>query len=181
MLHVLAAFAPHAFYLPGVAPKEYQEGDAVQVKVNKLSSAVTQLPFDYYRLPHCRPAELVNMVENLGEVLHGSMIQNSAYELQMGKSDFKVLCKKDLTKREAMQFALRIRQDYRVHMIMDNLPAATRMISELPDGKTVTMYDRGYRLGFVGAKEFPGTKPGVAYLNNHLRFIIKCRTSGSVR
>ena len=101
MLHVLAAFAPHAFYLPGVAPKEYQEGDAVQVKVNKLSSAVTQLPFDYYRLPHCRPAELVNMVENLGEVLHGSMIQNSAYELQMGKSDFKVLCKKDLTKREA--------------------------------------------------------------------------------
>ena len=134
MLHVLAAFAPHAFYLPGVAPKEYQEGDAVQVKVNKLSSAVTQLPFDYYRLPHCRPAELVNMVENLGEVLHGSMIQNSAYELQMGKSDFKVLCKKDLTKREAMQFALRIRQDYRVHMIMDNLPAATKMIAEMPDG-----------------------------------------------
>ena len=123
MLHVLAAFAPHAFYLPGVAPKEYQEGDAVQVKVNKLSSAVTQLPFDYYRLPHCRPAELVNMVENLGEVLHGSMIQNSAYELQMGKSDFKVLCKKDSAKREAMQFALRIRQDYRVHMIMDDLAA----------------------------------------------------------
>ena len=173
MLHVLAAFAPHAFYLPGVAPKEYQEGDAVQVKVNKLSSAVTQLPFDYYRLPHCRPAELVNMVENLGEVLHGSMIQNSAYELQMGKSDFKVLCKKDLTKREAMQFALRIRQDYRVHMIMDNLPAATRMISELPDGKTVTMYDRGYRLGFVGAKEFPGTKLKQPYINNHLRFIVK--------
>ena len=35
------------------------------------------------------------------------------------------------------------------------------------------MYDRGYRLGFMGAKEFLGTKPGVPYLNNHLRFIIK--------
>ena len=58
-------------------------------------------------------------------------------------------------------------------MIMDNLPAATRMISELPDGKTVTMYDRGYRLGFMGAKEFPGTVPKTPYLNNHLRFIIK--------
>jgi hypothetical protein len=53
------------------------------------------------------------------------------------------------------------------------LPQATRMISELPDGKTVTMYDRGYRLGFMGAKEFPGTVPGRPYLNTHLRFIIK--------
>jgi transmembrane 9 superfamily protein 2/4 len=35
------------------------------------------------------------------------------------------------------------------------------------------MYDRGYRLGFMGAKEFPGTTPKVPYLNNHLRFIIK--------
>jgi len=56
---------------------------------------------------------------------------------------------------------------------MDNLPAATRMISELPDGKVVTMYDRGYRMGFMGAKEFLGTKPKVPYLNNHVRFIIK--------
>ena len=47
------------------------------------------------------------------------------------------------------------------------------MISELPDGKTVTMYDRGYRLGFMGAKEFPGTTPQLPYLNNHLRFIVK--------
>ena len=28
----------------------------------------------------------------------------------------------------------RVRQDYRVHMIMDNLPAATKMIAEMPDG-----------------------------------------------
>merc|ERR1719181_337599 len=101
------------------------------------------------------------------------MIQNSPYELYMQKSDFKVLCKVSLTAAEAKLFAKRIKNDYRVHMIMDNLPAATRMISELPDGKAVTMYDRGYWLGFVGAKEFPGTKPGVPYLNNHLRFIIK--------
>jgi len=170
---LLLAGAAQAFYLPGVAPKEYLENEKVEVKVNKLSSSVTQLPFDYYNLAFCKPKDLKNSVENLGEVLHGSMIQNSPYELFMQKSDFKVLCKVDLTKKQAENFAKRIKNDYRVHMIMDNLPAATRMISELPDGKTVTMYDRGYRLGFVGAKEFPGTKPGVPYLNNHLRFIIK--------
>ena len=162
-----------AFYVPGIAPREYMDGERVEVKVNKLTSTTTQLPYDYYRLAFCKPSELTYKVENIGEVLHGSMIQNSPYELYAQKSDFKVLCKADLTAKQAKQFADRIREDYRVHMIMDNLPAATRMISELPDGKTVTMYDRGYRLGFMGAKEFPGTTPKVPYLNNHLRFIIK--------
>ena len=169
-----AAALSSGFYLPGVSPKEYKDGDRVEVKVNKLSSSITQLPYNYYTMPFCKPnADIINAVENLGEVLHGSVIQNSPYELQMGKPDFKVLCKKDLAKNEARMIAQRIKEDYRVHLIMDNLPAATRMISELPDGKVVTMYDRGYRLGFMGAKEFLGTKAGVPYLNNHLRFIIK--------
>ena len=32
-----------AFYLPGVAPREYQDGERVDVKVNKLTSTVTQV------------------------------------------------------------------------------------------------------------------------------------------
>ena len=38
------------------------------VKVQKLSSTKTQLPYEYYSLPFCKPAEVVNSVENLGEV-----------------------------------------------------------------------------------------------------------------
>ena len=56
-------------------------------------------------------------------MLHGSVIQNSPYEIFMGKSDFKVLCKVTLTAAESKLFAQRIKQDYRVQMIMDNLPA----------------------------------------------------------
>ena len=41
-----------AFYLPGVAPIDYERDDLVYVKVNKLSSAVTQMPYDYYSLPY---------------------------------------------------------------------------------------------------------------------------------
>ena len=146
LLLVVAASLSRGFYLPGVSPKEYKDGDRVEVKVNKLSSSVTQLPYNYYTMPFCKPSgDIINAVENLGEVLHGSVIQNSPYDLQMGKPDFKVLCKKDLGKNEARMIAQRIKEDYRVHLIMDNLPAATRMISELPDGKVVTMYDRGYR------------------------------------
>jgi hypothetical protein len=39
----------------------------VGVKVNKLSSTKTQLPYDYYSLPFCKPATIVNSAENLGE------------------------------------------------------------------------------------------------------------------
>eukprot|EP00967_Tisochrysis_lutea_P054019 scaffold67376_cov31-Tisochrysis_lutea.AAC.4 len=63
------------FYLPGVAPHEYQDNERVEIKVNKLSSTKTQLPYDYYSLPFCRPLKVIDKVENLGEVLHGSRIQ----------------------------------------------------------------------------------------------------------
>lgn len=89
------------FYLPGVAPREYAESERVEIKVNKLSSTKTQLPYDYYSLPFCRPAEITNAVENLGEVLHGSVIQNSPYDIFMGKTDFKILCKNTLNFKTA--------------------------------------------------------------------------------
>ncbi|KAL1523795.1 hypothetical protein AB1Y20_018718 [Prymnesium parvum] len=162
-----------AFYLPGVAPHEYANHEPVEIKVNKLSSTKTQLPYDYYSLPFCKPAEVVNAVENLGEVLHGSVIQNSPYQIAMGNTSFKVLCEQELTPAASKLLTQRIREDYRVHLIMDNLPAATKMIRELPDGKTITMYDRGYPLGFIGSADRAGSQVGVPYIYNHLRFVIK--------
>ena len=38
-------------------------------------------------------------------------------------------------------------------------------------------YDRGFRLGFIGSKDIPGTEPGKTYVNNHLRFIVKYHKS----
>ena len=68
-LLVATAALSSGFYLPGVSPKEYKDGDRVEVKVNKLSSSVTQLPYNYYSMPFCKPnVDIVNAVENLGEV-----------------------------------------------------------------------------------------------------------------
>merc|ERR1711988_1103862 len=85
-----------AFYLPGVAPREYADGDKVDIKVHKLSSPKTQLPYDYYSLPFCKPEEVSRQAENLGEVMSGAIIQNSPYELYMGKSEFKIACRSEL-------------------------------------------------------------------------------------
>jgi transmembrane 9 superfamily protein 2/4 len=49
------------------------------VKVNKLTSIKTQLPYTYYSLPFCKPNTIVDSAENLGEVLRGDRIENSPY------------------------------------------------------------------------------------------------------
>ena len=112
-----------AFYLPGVAPIDYERDDLVYVKVNKLSSAVTQMPYDYYSLPYCTPERVKHAAENLGEVLRGDRIENSLYSLEMRFDDqCKVQCRKTLSEKEAKTMESMIRDEYRVQMILDNLP-----------------------------------------------------------
>lgn len=57
------------------------QNDELQVKVNKLSSTKTQLPYDYYFLDYCKPSKIMNSAENLGEVLRGDRIENSIYSV----------------------------------------------------------------------------------------------------
>jgi len=52
------------------------------VKVNKLTSIKTQLPYTYYSLPFCKPATIVDSAENLGEVLRGKK-----FSISTDKSD----------------------------------------------------------------------------------------------
>ena len=86
-----------AFYLPGIAPIDYEYGDDLEVKVRfkrpvnvqgllfgfvgrnwafvstsncqavKMTSVKAQLPYEYYTLPFCQPSKLVYKPENLGK------------------------------------------------------------------------------------------------------------------
>ena len=61
-----------SFYLPGVAPRTFRYGDKVELKVNKLTSVHTQIPYDYYSLKFCRPrGGIKQATENLGECARG--------------------------------------------------------------------------------------------------------------
>ncbi|KAH7294029.1 hypothetical protein KP509_28G053300 [Ceratopteris richardii] len=115
-----------AFYLPGVAPRDFSEGNELQVKVNKLSSTKTQLPYEYYSLGYCKPPKVENSAENLGEVLRGDRIENSPYVFQMKEDKLcNVACKIDHMDATTVQaFREKIDEDYRVNMILDNLPVA---------------------------------------------------------
>lgn len=105
------------FYLPGVAPQDYERDDLVYIKVNKLTSTVTQLPYDYYSLPYCKPAKVKHAAENLGEVLRGDRIENSLYALEMRFDDqCKLQCKQVMTAEDAKLWKARIVDEYRVQM-----------------------------------------------------------------
>ncbi|XP_024385064.1 transmembrane 9 superfamily member 7 [Physcomitrium patens] len=161
------------FYLPGVAPLDLAQGDDVQVKVNKLTSTKTQLPYEYYSLDYCTPKKIENMAENLGEVLRGDRIENSPYIFQTKiDKQCQIVCKKKLSEKSAKLFKERIKYDYRVNMILDNLPVA--MVHFVNRIKT---YDRGFPVGQKLSlsdlkKHDKKDKKDKYFIFNHLSFVV---------
>lgn len=159
-----------AFYLPGVAPRDYADGEPVEIKVNDLESPKTAVNYDFYALPFCAPETIEAVSENLGEILSGDDIQNSPFELFMLQTEScKILCRKNYTTDQLEQFRKYIAQDYKVNWIVDNLPAATKYITttnpnSAEEADYTEHYDKGFPMGAMA-------KEGEA-VNNHYRLII---------
>ncbi|XP_065842965.1 transmembrane 9 superfamily member 4-like [Oscarella lobularis] len=158
-----------SFYLPGVTPQEYRPGDDLEVKAVKMTSIRSQLPFEYYSLPFCKSTKGIQYkAENLGEVLRGDRIVNTAFKVSVLQDvTCQAVCSKDgqpikIDEKQSKLFYDRIQRQYMLHMLLDNLPAATRIPSI--DDPTKFQYDDGFSLGLFNDKK--------AYLNNHLDFIV---------
>jgi len=152
-------FQANAFYLPGVAPTEYQQGSRVELKVNKLTSVKTQLPYRYYVLPYCPPKEIHVSAENLGEILMGDSIENSMYDVRMNvNTSCNLLCERTLGQEEKATFKKMIDHEYQVNWLVDNLPAAMK-------------YQRAQSGNLMYANGFPvGIKvDGSFYVHNHVQ------------
>ncbi|KMZ59735.1 Transmembrane 9 superfamily protein member [Zostera marina] len=159
-----------SFYLPGVAPRDFQKGDTLQVKVNKLSSTKTQLPYDHYFLDYCTPVKIQNSAENLGEVLRGDRIENSVYMFNMRNDETcKVGCRKKFTAESAKNFKEKIDDEYKANMILDNLPVAVRR--QMRESQQLS-YEHGFRVGFKSAYATGGDKDEKYFINNHLSFTV---------
>ncbi|GJQ70634.1 hypothetical protein Trydic_g23024 [Trypoxylus dichotomus] len=157
------------FYIPGMAPVEFRKSQQIDVKAVKMTSVHTQLPYEYYSLPFCLPknGSFHYKSENLGEVLRGDRIVNTPYEVKMAE-DIKcsLLChfpNKPMhwSVEDSQRVIDRIQHEYFVHLLVDNLPAATPIANQ--DMEDV-QYEHGYRLGnVVGDKSF---------INNHLKLML---------
>ena len=120
-------------------------------KVNSLTSDKTALPVEYYKLPFCQPPRIRSSAENLGEILRGDRIFNSLYQMRTRMDEnCKVVCRgAPLTKAQARMLKRFIDDEYRVNMILDNLPAAVRTeVFDPESGAGDTLYERGFPVGF---------------------------------
>ena len=82
----------------------------------------------------------------------------------------KLLCKLTLNDKSAGEFEAKVKDDYRVNMILDNLPVAMVKMRE-DNGKPIKTYERGFPVGFMASSGQKGDK-AQAYLHNHVRLTI---------
>ncbi|CAH8281939.1 unnamed protein product [Eruca vesicaria subsp. sativa] len=170
-LLLLFMHAAHSFYLPGVAPQDFEKGDELKVKVNKLTSIKTQLPYSYYSLPFCQPKKIVDSTENLGEVLRGDRIENAPYSFKMREAQMcNILCRVTLDAKTAKAFKEKIDDEYRVNMILDNLPLVVP-IERVDQGSPAVVYQLGYHVGLKG--QYEGSKEQKFFMHNHLAFTVR--------
>lgn len=168
---LLVAFAANAgaFNLPGNAPKEYKEGAAVDLKVSKLTSDVFQVPYEYYYLNFCPPADGVvsSMDENLGQILLGDAVVNTPYDLRMKvDQQCRVLCTRPMNQIDFARFAYMVDGEYVVNWLVDSLPAAAKSVAGEALDET---WLSGYPIGFKAGEKY--------FVNNHAVFTIKYHES----
>ncbi|EGC30895.1 PHG1A protein [Dictyostelium purpureum] len=167
LLNVLLNSVNAIFYLPGMFPQDFAVGDEVSIKVNKITSVHTQIPYKYYQIPGvCQPKEIKDDEENLGEILLGDRIENSLYKFEFNttneESKCRVLrsegkCDPHVGEKDLKVLQDRIKNSYRVHWLLDGLPVrlATRQAS-----------DPGFDLGYTD-------QAGKKNLNNHVIITIE--------
>ena len=163
-----------AFYLPGVAPSSYDEGQSVPLHVNHLTPGLSRdeqlhsvFSYDYYHpaFHFCQPeGGSEDVRESLGSILFGDRIQSSPIELHMVQNETcKPICGQvEFDSRSAKFTNRRIAQGYNINWLVDGLPAA--QLNYDPATKT-KYYNPGFALGDLA-------EDGQSLLNNHFEIVI---------
>eukprot|EP01102_Stenamoeba_stenopodia_P021786 TRINITY_DN8878_c0_g3_i2.p1 TRINITY_DN8878_c0_g3~~TRINITY_DN8878_c0_g3_i2.p1 ORF type:complete len:420 (+),score=66.20 TRINITY_DN8878_c0_g3_i2:309-1568(+) len=109
--------------------------ESVVLWVNKVGPFRNpQETYEYYSLPFCKPTQLVEGPEGLGEALQGYELIKSPLEIEFRKDKpSTTLCTKELTQKEADQFAYAVKNQYWYQLFLDDLPI-WGMVGEVLEG-----------------------------------------------
>lgn len=174
-----------AFYLPGVAPTLYKEGDTIPLFVNHLTPLLAGEKdlktyvylYDYYynRFHFCQPeGGPKKQSELLGLVVFGDRIFLLPFELKMMENKTcQHLCLAQYSKTDAVFVNRAIRSGYQHNWLIDGLPAASVLREK---SKTLKHYGTGFFLGAVDNN-------GMLHLNNHYEIYVEYheRSKGEYR
>ncbi|KAL2165043.1 hypothetical protein VTH06DRAFT_339 [Thermothelomyces fergusii] len=164
-----------AFYLPGVAPTSYREGDPVPLYVNSIRPTAgpdamlhSVVSYDYYHplFQFCRPPDGPKDVgESLGSILFGDRIKTSPFELKMGINEScKVLCKTTYKPEAAVFVNNQIRSGVSINWLVDGLPAGQKIVD-------VSTQEEIYNPGFLLGQ--PAEDGDQVQFNNHYGILIE--------
>ncbi|EER09634.1 Endosomal P24A protein precursor, putative [Perkinsus marinus ATCC 50983] len=164
--------------LPGIAPRDYKEGEDVPLSVNEMTSVRTQLPMDYFKT-HATNSQCgvvadksAEVSANLGELLSGQMMSPTSYKIQMLRPlKCQIACKDQLSPELRDTIKQMIRDQYTVNMNVDRLPGAVKFMVRDPqkkaneaenDKENEVFVMSGFPLGVQLKNQF--------FLHNHLKF-----------
>ncbi|KAF5124827.1 hypothetical protein DV495_003730 [Geotrichum candidum] len=162
----------NAFYLPGVAPTDYDPDQQVPLFVNTITPGYSDsdvghshsreiFSYDYYNeiLNFCRPeGGPKSQSESIGSILFGDRIYNSPFELFMLKNETcKTLCKTQNSVVTNSFLLGTIFANYQMNWIVDGLPASGVKYQDSQTGEP--FYSVGFPLGEVADDN--------VYLHNH--------------
>ncbi|KAL5716841.1 hypothetical protein ACHQM5_009957 [Ranunculus cassubicifolius] len=102
----------------------YQFGDVVPFFVNKIGPMSNPSEtYQYFELPFCRPDQVIEKTETLGEVLNGDRLTNSLLELKFRVDKvMETICNKTLNREEVAKFRDAVKNDFYFQMYYDDLP-----------------------------------------------------------
>jgi transmembrane 9 superfamily protein 2/4 len=168
-----------AFYLPGMAPKSYAEGEEVELHVNHLrpsrlddGDAIRSVySYDYYspEFHFCQPdGEPRAVSESLGSIVFGDRIFTSPFRLHMRRDEECLAVCSDnspFSSVDARTVNDRIRMVYMHDWFADGLPAGSKPFDEA--NRELGFVIPGFPLGVVD----PATQD--PYINNHFELQLK--------
>ncbi|KAK6464166.1 hypothetical protein DFJ63DRAFT_61945 [Scheffersomyces coipomensis] len=171
----------NGFYLPGVAPTNYNKGDTIPLLVNHLTPSLHHLDvgqkkvqsdtyvysYDYYypKFHFCHPdGGPAKQSESLGAIIFGDRIFNSPFDIKMlDEKQCISLCTSTYTKTDSVFVNRNIRASYNHNWIVDGLPVANHVI----DVRTKSeFYGSGFHIGVVDENN-------AAHLYNHFEINIE--------
>jgi transmembrane 9 superfamily protein 2/4 len=85
LLLICLHFLPplHGTLLLGPQPQTYAEQAPIPLKVNKITSTRTGVPYPYYSLPFCKPNNTnYNLNRDIPTTLRGDHLEDSLYEVR---------------------------------------------------------------------------------------------------
>ena len=119
-------------------PTEYLEGERIPIFVSQISSAKVNIPYSYFDVGTCRPAEHGKnpyISKNWGEALTGEKWAYSPYELTLrteqtsgyDPSQFqcKVACSQPYDPAVRNRYNMMSHNKYFYNLMLDDLPSAT--------------------------------------------------------